>query len=207
MLVATGGSIAVWSTEQDTRTVLAAARELPAGATLSAGDLAIAHARLDDTIYAAALPASDLSRVVGRQLAEPAHANQVLAAAQLSSHPALAPGQLVLAIPIHAESAAGGRLRPGDQVQVLGTDTKHDGSTHVVLARAVVYDTARDQASTGASGAGGTGGTVEVGTSGVGSATSWISVVVSQDQAVQLAQARWAGELDIALLPPGTGSQ
>jgi Flp pilus assembly protein CpaB len=199
MLVAVGGSIAVWTTQQDTRSVLVAARELPAGTTVTAADLAIAHVRLDDSLYAAALPASQVNSVVGRQLAEPAHANQLLVAAQLSTHPTLGPDQLVLAIPVRAETAAGGRIRPGDAVQVLATDSKHDGSTKIVLPRAIVYDTARAQQPTNSL----TGAGADVGSpSPTSGAASWISVVVTQDQAVQLAKARWGQDLDVALLAP-----
>ncbi|HET6316717.1 MAG TPA: hypothetical protein VFG86_09680, partial [Chloroflexota bacterium] len=74
MLVATAGSIAVWSAEQDTRSVLVLARDLPAGATLAQGDLNVSRARLDDAVYEAAVPANQLSSMVGRQLSEPAHA-------------------------------------------------------------------------------------------------------------------------------------
>src|SRR5712692_1155189 len=43
LLVATGGSIAFWSASSDTRAVLVATRDLPAGATLKLMDLAIAR--------------------------------------------------------------------------------------------------------------------------------------------------------------------
>jgi Flp pilus assembly protein CpaB len=201
MLIAIGGSIAVWTTQQDTRTVLVAARELPAGTTLTAADLAIAHVRLDDSLYAAALPSAQVNSVIGRQLAEAAHANQVLVSAQLSTHPVLGPDQLVLAIPVRAETAAGGHIRPGDAVQVLATDSKHDGSTRVVLPRAVVFDTARSQQSPSSVPSPDLGNPSP--TSG---AASWISVVVNQDQAVQLARARWGDDLDVALLPPQSSS-
>jgi Flp pilus assembly protein CpaB len=199
MLVAIGGSIAVWTTQQDTRAVLVAARELPAGTTLTPADLTIAHVRLDDSLYAAAVPSSQVNSVVGRQLADPAHENQVLVGAQLSTHPVVGPDQLVLAIPVRAETAAGGHIRSGDMVQVLATDSKHDGSTHVVLPRAVVYDTARTQPSASITTSAGQDLSSPNPTSG---AASWISVIVSQDQAVQLAHARWGDDLDVALLPP-----
>jgi hypothetical protein len=30
---------------------------------------------------------------------------------------------------------------------------------------------------------------------------AWLTLIVTQDQAVQLAQARWSSDLDVALLP------
>jgi Flp pilus assembly protein CpaB len=194
MLVATGGSIAVWSTEQDTRSVLVVARELPAGATLQQSDVNVTRARLDDPVYQAMVPASSLNTVVGRQLSEPAHANQLLSRAQVSARPRLAEDQMVFAIPVRTDAAAGGRLRAGDNVQVFGTDTKRDGSTRVVLQRATVYDVGRDEPTR-----------ISSSTSGQSSVTggpvAWLTLIVTQEQAVQLAQARWSGELDVALLP------
>jgi len=197
MLVAVGGSIAVWTTEQDTRGVLVAARDMPAGTTLTSDDLTVSRARLDDSIYQAAVPAASLNSIVGRQLSEPAHANQVLARAQLSSRPTLAADQMVIAIPVRPETAVGGRVRAGDAVQVLSTNTKGEPmATHVILPRAVVYDVGQDEE--GASR--GSGSRVQLGASG--GAPTWITVIVDQQQAVQLTQARWSGELDVALLPP-----
>jgi Flp pilus assembly protein CpaB len=193
MLVAIGGSIAVWTTEQDTRGVLVVARDLPAGSTLTAGDLTVSRARLDDSIYQATLPASALNSVVGRQLAEPAHANQLLSRAQLSSRPTLAGDQLVVAIPVTPESSAGGRIRAGDAVQVLSTNTKGDMTTRVIIPRATVYDAGGEDAQSDR-------GSRQLGVTD--SAPAWLTLIVDQQQAVQLTQARWSGELNVALLPP-----
>jgi len=194
MLVATGGSIAVWSTEQDTRTVLVLARDLPAGATLTQGDLNVSRARLDDAVYQAAVPAGQLSSIVGKQLSEPAHVNQLLSRAQISTQPRLATGQMVMAIPVRIDAAAGGRIRAGDTVQVFGT-TKQDVSTRVVLQRATVYDVGREQTSSIGSSASSQSSLTS------GSAT-WITLIVDDEQALRLAQARWNSDLDVALLPP-----
>ena len=45
--------------------------------------------RVDDAVYRAAVPAEDLPALVGRQLAEPVHARQLLARAQVSARPPL----------------------------------------------------------------------------------------------------------------------
>jgi pilus assembly protein CpaB len=200
LLVATGGSIAFWTAASDTRAVLVATRDLPAGATLGAGDLAVARVRVDDTIYQAAVPAEELSQLVGRQLAEPVHAQQLLVRAEVSSRPTLGPNQLALTIPVSAESAIGGRLRPGDAVQVLLTidKGKPEARTTVVLPRVTVYDVGHEErlgainttASADAAGRPAAQGPI-----------SWVTVVVTPEQAVELARAKWAGELDLALLP------
>lgn len=197
LFVATGGSLAFWSSASETRSILIATHELPAGATLSDADLAVAHVQVDDAIYQAAVPANDLPQFVGRQLAEPIHAQQVLVRSQLSSRSLLGPNQLAMTIPVSPETAAGGRLREGDTVEVLLTTDKGKPEAHtiVVLPRVTVYDVGYEER-VGAINAGSSAGRA------VQDLISWMTVVVSPEQAVALAQAKWAGELDVALLPP-----
>lgn len=140
MLAATGAFLVRESLNDDTRAVLVAARELPAGATLRASDLAVARVRVDDALYAASIPADRLESLVGRQLAEPAHAQQMLVQPQVASRPRLGPGQMAVTIPASTKTAAGGLIRPGDQVKVLATlaKGKPESRTVVVLERATV---------------------------------------------------------------------
>jgi len=193
MLVATGGSIAVWTTQQDTRGVLVAAHDLRAGTVLTAGDLAVARARLDDALYDAALSSQQLNSVLGRQLAEPAHANQVLVRAQLSTHPIVAPDQEIVSVPVRIDNTAGGRVRAGDAIQILGTDKK-DGTTRVVLPRITVYEVGAPQATSSSS--------VSLSTPSTSANLSWLSVIADQQQALLLTQAKYSGDLDVALLAP-----
>ena len=197
LLVATGGSITFWSASSDTRALLVATRDLPAGSELATEDLGVARVRVDDAIYQAALPAAELAGLVGKQLAEPVHAGQLLVRAQLSSRPRLGPDQMALTIAVSPETAAGGRLRAGDAVQVLLTTNKGkpDARTAVVLPRATVYDVGHDQRVAVVN-------TKLADRSAAQGAAKWLTLVVSQEQALQLAQAKWAGELDVALLPP-----
>src|SRR5450631_1071893 len=81
----------------------------------------VAYVRMDDNVYRAALPADVLESLVGRQLGEPIHAQQVLARAQVAEQPGLAADQVAMTIPAKPESAVDGRLRPGDLIQVLLT--------------------------------------------------------------------------------------
>ncbi len=200
MLVAVSGSIAFWSASSDARAVLVATRDLPAGATLGAGDLAVARVRLDDSLYQAALPAESLADVVGKQLAEPVHAQQIPVRAQISSRPPLAPDQLALTIAISPESAVGGKVRPGNAVQVLLTTNKGkpEARTTIVLPRATVYDLGHEGrlAVVNSEGSAST-----VATTNPQGPVKWLTLVVTQEQALQLAQAKWSGELDVALLP------
>src|SRR5262249_40275848 len=119
-----------------------ATRDLPSGATLSPADLGVARVRVDDAIYQAAVPASDLNTLVGRQLGEPIDAQQILARAQVSTRPRLGPDQVAITVAVSPDTAVGGMLRPADQVEVLVTSDKGKPTarTIVVLPRATVYD-------------------------------------------------------------------
>jgi Flp pilus assembly protein CpaB len=186
----------------DARAVLVANRDLVAGATIGAEDLGVARVRVDDAIYQAVLPAEALADLVGKQLAEPVHAHELLPRAALSSRPALAPEQMALTIAISPESAVGGKVRAGNLVQVLLTTNKGkpEAKTSVVLPQATVYDVGHEQrlAVVNAS----TAGDTAAAPSPQGP-VKWLTLVVSQEQALRLAQAKWSGELDVALLPAG----
>jgi len=198
MLVSVGGSITFWSASTDTRAVLVATRDRPTGATLGASDVAVANVRLDDAIFAAAIPAEEQSTVVGRQLAEPLHGQQILVRAQLSGRTPLQPGQMALTIQVSTDTAAGGLIRPGDSVQILVTTNKGrpESRTSVVLPRVTVYEVGRDDQSTVIN----TGDQDDLDRSDRGSVSS-LTLIVSQEQALQLTVAKRNGDLDVALLP------
>lgn len=197
-LAALAGSVAFWVSATDARPVLIAARDLPAGATLTAADLGIAYIKTDDAVYGAALPADMLDALVGRQLAEPIHADQVLARAQLADQFGLAPEQVAITIPARPDSAVDGRLQPGDFVQIMVTVTdKSTGEAHArpVLDRAQVFEVGRDASLTSSAAA--SSDVADVNREPIASVT----LAVSADQARQLAEARRTGDLDVLLLP------
>jgi Flp pilus assembly protein CpaB len=199
-LAAFGGSLAYWTSTSTARGVVMATRDLPAGSRLTAADLAVTQIHADDAVYQAAVPADALDTLVGRELAEPTHAQQVLARAQVAASSPLAPDQVALTIPARPDTAAGGRLRPGDPVRVLATTsdkTRAEAHTWVVVDRATVFDVGRESTAGGlASAVEGTGDRAERG------AITSVTLVVTADQARDLAEARRSGELDVALLPP-----
>lgn len=202
VLSVAGGVLYAGSINQG-RGVVIAARDLPAGAVLGPDDLLIASARLDDSVYAAAIPAAEAAALIGRPLGEPVHARQVLARAQLASGLILGPDQEALTIPVKPENAAGGRLRPGDAVRVRVTTDKGKptSKTAVVIDRATVFAVGQDErtriVSGGASGAAETaGGAGDPGT------LATLTLILTPEQAQALAHARWDGDLDVTLLPP-----
>lgn len=194
-LAAIGGMFLYAGSLSATRPLLVATRDLPVGTTLSRDDLAIAQVRVDDAIYATAVPADALAEIVGHQLSEPVHSRQILARAQVSVRPRLAPGQLALTIPVKAESAAGGHLRAGDEVRVFVTRKGNatDADTSVVLERARIYGVDHDERVAVSSSA--TGGRTETGP------LASVTLIVTEEGARALAAARHSGDLDVALLP------
>ena len=197
-LAALAGSVAFWVGGSDARPVLVAARDLPIGSTLRQSDLTVAYLRTDDSVYAAAVPADMLDGLVGRRLSEPMHAHQVLARAQVADRSGLAPDQVAITLPAKSDSAVGGRLRPGDAVQVLLTVTdksRAEARSRVVLERAQVFDVGRDQPFSSSS-------LATDADAAQRSAIASVTLAVSADQARQLAEARRTGELDFVLLPP-----
>lgn len=197
LLVATGGSVGFWSATSDTRTVVIATRDLPAGARLTAADFAVARVRVDDAIYQAAIPANELASLVGQQLREPVYAQQILARAEFSPRPALGPNQVALTIAVSPETAAGGRILPGDTVELLLTTNKGkpDEQTTVVLPRVTVYDVGYDQQ------------TAVVNAESDGQASTsgpvrWLTLALSPPDAIKATRAKYAGEIDVALVSP-----
>jgi Flp pilus assembly protein CpaB len=197
-LAALAASVAFWVGASDARPVVVATRDLPAGATLRSSDLTLAYVRMDDALFAAALSSDMLSSLVGRQLGEPVHAQQVLARAQVADRVGLAPNQVAMTIPAKPDNAVDGRLRPGDTVQVFVTVTdkaRNEAHTRVVLDKAQIYQVGREQS------LGSTSVSSDSDASPRGSIAS-LTLIVTADQARQLAEARRSGDLDVLLLPP-----
>lgn len=195
-VAAIGGMLLYANSFAATRPLLIVTRDLPAGALLTAADLEIAQVRVDDGIFAAAVPGDALGDILGLPLAEPAHAQQILVHAQVSGRPRLASDQLALTIPVSATSAAGGHLREGDEVQVLLTRNtgKPDAETVVVLERVRIYSVGYDERSIAISST-----TSNRGDTGP---LASLTLIVTAEQARTLASAKHGGELDVALLPP-----
>lgn len=196
MLVAIGGSMAFWTLTSDARPVLVATRDLPATAVLSAADVAVARVRVDDAIYNIAIPGAEMNTVVGKPLSQPVHAHEMLVRGHLAPRPPLTPDQRAVTIPVTPDTAAGGRMRPGDSVMVLLTlnKGKPDVHTTVVLPRVTVYDVGYESRLTSL-------GADSAGSADIPGTIKWLTLAVSSEEANELTQARWSGELTVALLP------
>jgi pilus assembly protein CpaB len=136
--VATGLSV-VAPSPQPVVQVLAAARELPAGAELAAGDVTTV------ALPVAVVPAGALRSagdVVGRVLAGPVRSGEALTDVRLLGA-GLAPGAGRVAVPVRvAEPALPLLVQAGDRVDVLAARLQPDlaGAAEEPAARAVVTD-------------------------------------------------------------------
>jgi Flp pilus assembly protein CpaB len=124
VLVATVGYLAVYAQTSRRTPVLVAARNLPAGTVLRAGDLRSAGLAGDRVVLDAVVPAGQLNRVLGRRLASSVSAGLPLPQSALAAQTA-APASLTVAVPVL--HALGGDLRPGDHVIVLATFARAAG--------------------------------------------------------------------------------
>jgi len=105
---------------------------------------------------------------------------------------------MALTIQVTTDTAAGGLIRPGDLVQVLVTTNKGrpESRTSVVLPRVTVYEVGREDQSTVIN----TSEQDDADLDDRGSISS-LTLIVSQEQALQLTVAKRNGDLDVALLP------
>jgi len=189
------GSLSFWGVTNDNRSVLLAARDMPAGKVLAQGDLTVASVRVDDTVYQAGVPADSVDTVVGKRLTSPVYAGQMLAQKQIASAQTLAAGQMAMTVPVSASAAATGILPQSDVKVLVTTDKgKPSAKTTVLLDRVRVLDVGYDQAQ----------GVVNTGTgpSSQQQRISSLTLLLTADQGVQLAAARWSSDLDFTLLPP-----
>lgn len=206
IVLAIAGGLAWAGSVNQGRGVIVATRDLPVGAIISLGDLSAASARLDDRVYAAAIPASDIAALIGRPVAEPIHAHQQLVWGQVGTGPVLAGDQGAMTVAVRAEAAAGGRLKPGDQVQVIVTldKGKPTSRSEIVIDRATVYAIGREERTRFVGGTAGTTGEVGGAAGDAGGALASVTLIATTEQRLALAQAKWDGEVDLVLLPPAT---
>ncbi len=199
LMVASGLAILVlWSAAQTTRGVVVVTRSLPAGARLEANDLAVVQAQLPNAVYRAAVPASERATLVGRQLAQPVYAQQVLARGLLAGQPLLSGEQRAVTIPVSSDRAVGGQLQPGDLVDVVvAVKGTTEVTTEEVLSGVTVYDVDYDRQ--------------VVVTASTAPATeaarprralASVTLAATREQAKALLAAKQKGELNLLLVPP-----
>ncbi len=108
----------LWPKETPQRTLVVAARDLGAGATLAAVDLTTIQ------VDAAAAPAdavADPARLVGETLAVVRFTGEPVTARHLGPAVTLAPDERGIAVKVQAETGLAGLLRPGMRVGIVAT--------------------------------------------------------------------------------------
>lgn len=127
VLLAVVGYLAVYNQTSRRTAVLVAARDLPAGTVLHAGDLRSAGLAGDRHVLSSVVPSRQLNVVVGRRLASPVPAGLPLSRSVLATRTTV-PAAFTVAVPVL--HALGGGLRPGDRVTVLATFQAAAGGAH-----------------------------------------------------------------------------
>lgn len=102
----------------DTVRVAVAAREIPAGAPLAAGDLRFADARLDDDVLATLLGSEQAAARDGWIATGTLAAGEPIRASDLRA-PSAPEEQRAMSLPIDPEHAVAGAVRRGDRVDVI----------------------------------------------------------------------------------------
>jgi len=178
--------------------VLKAAHDLQPGTVLQSDDLVAETEPLSDGLSALVVPAGERDAVIGRPLSDGLRRGLPLARAQLLEQAQRIPDNLrVVALPVTPETAAGGQIVPGNDVEILVTTGKaNPGQAHTVsvVDRVTVYATGV-QASPGAFGSADR-------SSGASKPLTWLSVLADADQARAIATAHATGDLEVNLLPP-----
>lgn len=121
LVVLLGGILAYTAAQMlTTRTdVLAVARDVPVGATLTAADLVVAS--IPDDPALAPIPAGDLSDVVGMVAEVPLSQGSLLTTGQVGTGSDLAAGEVLVALALQDGQFPARGLNPGQQILVVPT--------------------------------------------------------------------------------------
>jgi Flp pilus assembly protein CpaB len=183
--------------QPQTMQVLEAARDLPPGAVLQPDDLVAQAEPLSDGFSGLVVPASDRAAVIGRPIADGLLRGMPLARAQVLDPARRIPDHLrVVALAVTPETAAGGQIEAGDDVEILGTTKPVGGEqaqTVTVTGRVRVYAVGLQAQP---------GGFATSDRNSSGRPLSWVSVLATADQARAIANARATSGLQVNLLPP-----
>ena len=177
--------------------VLEAARDLPPGAVLQPDDVVAQAEPLSDGLSGLVVPASDRGAVVGHPIADGLLRGMPLARAQvLDAGRRIPDDQRVVALAVTPESAAGGQIEPGDDVEILATTKPSSGEqaqTVTVTSRVRVYAVGLQAQPSGFAPSNGNSS---------GRPLTWVSVLATSDQARAIANGRATSDLQVNLLPP-----
>ena len=193
-LVAAGGlgGAVLYNATGQRSAVLALAHNVPAGQSITAGDLVVAHISLDPSLQP--VGAASLANVVGMRATTDLMQGQFLTTTDVTRSALVQSGQQVVGLPAKDTQLPAVALQPGDKIMIVYTG-----------------------GSSGSSGSGSTGGSVlpQIGTQlpavvvTVGAVdtdgTSVVDVAVPAAQAGQLAVLAASGGFTVVFAPQGGG--
>lgn len=189
VLVVLLGGVLAYSAAQmlTTRTdVLAVARDVPVGATITAADLVVASIPADPALTP--VPATDLSDVVGMVAEVPLTQGTLLTTGQIGAGSDLTHGEVLVALPLQDGQFPARGLSPGQQILVVPTP-----GTNGVMAGATTDQLPNPVEATVA----------EVGPINATTQVTVVDVRVTQDDGVAVAELASTGNLAIVVLPDG----
>ena len=129
-------TLSVLRSADDTRAVLVAARDLAPGSVLGDASVRVARIHADAAVLATLVDAAQVSALRGRVVTSTLHQGDLVARDAIATIDAHASTR-VMSFPIPRARAVGGKLAPGDRVDVLAVD-HHTGNAGYVLTDAEV---------------------------------------------------------------------
>ncbi|UOY03234.1 SAF domain-containing protein [Blastococcus sp. PRF04-17] len=172
--------------------VLAVARDVQMGSTITAEDLAVANVTSDPNL--SPIPASQRSQIVGMVAQVPLSRGELLTGAQVGPDSGFAAGEMLVALPMREGQFPSRGLNPGQQVLIVATPGS-TGSTSGSGIPTGETNGAPDQPIDAT--------VVEVGPLNQATQLTVIDVRVSADDGVRVAELASTGNLALILLPAG----
>jgi pilus assembly protein CpaB len=127
-------NLVVLRNHDETRAVVVAARDVPAGRALTGSDLRSVEVDVDDQLFTTLIPWQESRTVLGQVAARAIGNGHIINNDDV--RPASAPGGLrAMSIPIESEHAVGGALVVGDRIDLIAVD---DAGPRYVLTDAEV---------------------------------------------------------------------
>jgi hypothetical protein len=168
--------------------VLAVARDVQVGSTITADDLTVASVTSDP--HLSPIPAAEQSQVVGMVAQVPLTRGELLTRAQVGTGSGLAAGELLVALPLKEGQFPARGLAPGQQVLIVPTpgstgSTSGTGGTNATPDRPIE------------------GTVAEVGVVNPTTQVTVVDVRVREGDGPAVAQLASTGNLALILLPAG----
>ncbi|CCG02719.1 conserved protein of unknown function; putative SAF and acyltransferase domains [Blastococcus saxobsidens DD2] len=172
--------------------VLAVARDVQLGSTITAEDLTVANVTSDPNL--SPIPASQRSQIVGMVAQVPLTRGELLTGAQVGPDSGFTAGEMLVALPLKEGQFPTRGLNPGQQVLIVATPGS-TGSTSGSGTPSADTGGARDQQIDAT--------VAEVGSLNQATQVTVIDVRVSADDGVRVAELASTGNLALIVLPAG----